>query len=106
MEPIRLKPEATYEFVHNPRAMSKRKVRTVARARNPIGRAVRLAAVAVGVVALAGAAAWWTFRPARPLHPNLLLVTIDTLRADHVGAYGATTGATPTIDALAPEGVR
>jgi arylsulfatase A-like enzyme/Tfp pilus assembly protein PilF len=34
------------------------------------------------------------------------LITIDTVRADHVGAYGATTGATPTIDRLAREGVR
>src|SRR5215471_18332923 len=38
--------------------------------------------------------------------PNILLITIDTVRADHVGAYGATTGATPTIDRLAREGVR
>jgi arylsulfatase A-like enzyme/thioredoxin-like negative regulator of GroEL len=32
-------------------------------------------------------------------------VSIDTLRADHVGAYGAKTGATPNLDALAAEGV-
>ena len=38
--------------------------------------------------------------------PNVLLITIDTVRADHVGAYGATMGATPTIDRLAREGVR
>jgi arylsulfatase A-like enzyme/Tfp pilus assembly protein PilF len=36
---------------------------------------------------------------------NLLLVTIDTLRADHVGAYGAAAGITPAIDRLAQEGV-
>ncbi len=35
-----------------------------------------------------------------------MLVTIDTLRADRVGAYGAATGATPTLDALAARGVR
>jgi arylsulfatase len=34
----------------------------------------------------------------------LLLVTVDTLRADHVGAYGAT-GLTPALDALAAESV-
>jgi arylsulfatase A-like enzyme/tetratricopeptide (TPR) repeat protein len=33
------------------------------------------------------------------------LVTIDTLRADHVGAYGARDVATPTLDALAARGV-
>jgi arylsulfatase A-like enzyme/Tfp pilus assembly protein PilF len=37
---------------------------------------------------------------------NVLLVTIDTLRADHVGAYGSRLGATPTLDRLAREGVR
>jgi arylsulfatase A-like enzyme/Tfp pilus assembly protein PilF len=38
--------------------------------------------------------------------PNVLLITIDTVRADHVGAYGSTTAATPVIDRLAREGVR
>jgi choline-sulfatase len=37
--------------------------------------------------------------------PNLLLVTIDTLRADRVGAYGFAAGTTPAIDALARDGV-
>jgi len=37
---------------------------------------------------------------------NVLLVTIDTLRADHVGAYGSTLGLTPTLDRLAKEGLR
>ncbi|MFN8094844.1 MAG: sulfatase [Vicinamibacteria bacterium] len=42
----------------------------------------------------------------RSAPPNVLLVTIDTLRADHVGAYGASFAATATIDRLAREGVR
>lgn len=37
---------------------------------------------------------------------SVLLITIDTLRADAVGAYGSRTGATPTIDRLAASGVR
>jgi arylsulfatase A-like enzyme/Flp pilus assembly protein TadD len=37
---------------------------------------------------------------------NVVLVTIDTLRADHVGAYGASRVATPTLDAIAREGAR
>jgi arylsulfatase A-like enzyme/tetratricopeptide (TPR) repeat protein len=36
---------------------------------------------------------------------NILLVTIDTLRADKVGAYGAKSPATPVMDRLAREGV-
>src|SRR6266536_4613756 len=37
---------------------------------------------------------------------NVLLITIDTLRADHVGAYGNRLGLTPTLDRLASEGLR
>ncbi len=37
---------------------------------------------------------------------RIVLVSIDTLRADHVGCYGAEDAETPTIDALAAEGVR
>jgi arylsulfatase A-like enzyme len=35
---------------------------------------------------------------------NLVLVTIDTLRADRVGAYGSRDVATPHLDQLAREG--
>src|SRR5215467_13104010 len=38
-------------------------------------------------------------------HPNVILITIDTLRADHVGCYGAKTSRTPTLDGLARDGV-
>jgi len=37
---------------------------------------------------------------------NLLLITIDSLRADRVGAYGYDLAVTPTIDRLAEEGTR
>jgi hypothetical protein len=36
---------------------------------------------------------------------DLLLITIDAVRADHVGAYGYARKTTPAIDALAREGV-
>ncbi len=36
---------------------------------------------------------------------NVLLVTVDTLRADHVGAYGDTKAQTAAFDRLAREGV-
>lgn len=47
-------------------------------------------------------------RPGRLAGSNVLLVTIDTLRADRVGAYsgGARTALTPTLDGLAARGVR
>ena len=37
---------------------------------------------------------------------NLLLVTLDTTRADHLGSYGDAGAHTPHFDALAEEGVR
>jgi arylsulfatase A-like enzyme/cytochrome c-type biogenesis protein CcmH/NrfG len=38
--------------------------------------------------------------------PNVLLVTIDTLRADRVGCYGHAGADTPVMDGLAARGVR
>jgi arylsulfatase A-like enzyme len=37
---------------------------------------------------------------------NVVLITVDTLRADHVGAYGHHSDTTPTLDRLAANGVR
>ena len=37
---------------------------------------------------------------------NFLLVTIDTLRVDRVGAFGGKAGLTPNLDRLANEGIR
>ncbi len=37
---------------------------------------------------------------------RIVIVSIDTLRADHVGSYGATDVGTDTMDLLAAEGVR
>ena len=61
-----------------------------------------MAAVVVGVLVVG--AWWWVGR--RPTRPNLLLITIDTLRADHVGAYGAAQARTPRLDSFAARGVR
>ncbi len=36
---------------------------------------------------------------------NVLLVTLDTTRADHIGAYGHANAQTPRLDALAREGI-
>jgi choline-sulfatase len=63
----------------------------------------------LGGASLAAAASLYPRRPAATVtrKPGLdvLLITIDTLRADAVSAYGATTGATPVIDRLARGGV-
>ena len=38
--------------------------------------------------------------------PDVFLITIDTLRADHLGCYGYKDVDTPTIDSVATDGVR
>ncbi len=60
-----------------------------------------VAALALAALALQGAC---REEPVRP--PNLLLVVLDTTRADRIGCYGAGPGATPAIDALAARGTR
>ena len=79
----------------------------------------RIAVVAAAAVLLGTPVAWWLLRPApdpedvvRRLWarrgvaaPNVVLVTLDTTRADHLGCYGYGPGSTPTIDALAGRGV-
>ena len=40
----------------------------------------------------------------RPAAVNVLLVSIDTLRADRLGSYGYGAAQTPAIDALAAAG--
>lgn len=41
-----------------------------------------------------------------PAKSNILLITVDTLRADHLSSWGYVRPTSPTIDRLAAEGVR
>src|SRR5687768_9603817 len=65
--------------------------------------------VAVGIVAILALVLLRTRVRQANLHPilnqNVLLITIDTLRADALGSYGGR-AATPALDRLAAEGVR
>ncbi|MCO4743508.1 MAG: sulfatase-like hydrolase/transferase [Proteobacteria bacterium] len=40
------------------------------------------------------------------IRPNVVFVTLDTVRVDRIGAYGYDKAATPTLDALAAKGQR
>ncbi len=63
----------------------------------PVGRLTALVACLV----LVGACG----RANRP-PTNVLVITLDTLRADHVGSYGYGAAKTPVLDALAARGAR
>jgi arylsulfatase A-like enzyme len=65
--------------------------------------------------ALAGMAGWSAVRvvrerhverqPARPETPNVIVLLVDTLRADRLGCYGAVPSPSPTLDRLAATGL-
>ncbi|HUL71673.1 MAG TPA: sulfatase-like hydrolase/transferase [Vicinamibacterales bacterium] len=75
----------------------------------PRPRHTRAIAAVIGVAVLIFAAWWWLRTPAFRLSVdpdrNVLLVTIDTLRADALGAYGGR-ATTPNLDKLAAHGAR
>jgi len=60
---------------------------------------------ALAVIAFAGTIGLVACRPSGPAaHPNVLIILVDTLRADHLGAYGYHRPTSPTFDALAARG--
>src|SRR5437870_4793877 len=72
-----------------------------------IGRGIALvAALAAGSSGCTSTPAGPTWRAGSLRGANVLLITIDTLRQDRVGAYGRTRGLTPAIDRLAIAGIR
>jgi arylsulfatase A-like enzyme len=56
-----------------------------------------LLAIACGTASCAG-------KPARPA--GIVLITLDTTRADHLGCYGDASASTPNLDAFSKEAVR
>ena len=61
--------------------------------------------VAVLAVALAGYSTTCFGSKSRGTPPDIVLVVIDTLRADHLESYGYPRPTAPSIEALAREGV-
>lgn len=78
--------------------------RTALAARRPDVRRASLGRLVAG--ALAGALMLGGCGRAGEARPSVLLVTVDTLRADAVSAWGRETGTTPRMDALAGTGLR
>lgn len=58
-----------------------------------------IATVVFGGAVLLG---WWWTRPPRL---NVLIITLDTTRADHLGCYGDSQAETPVLDGLADRGL-
>jgi choline-sulfatase len=69
----------------------------------------RIAVLAAAALALPGAllSCRRADAPSTPAtRPSVVLITLDTVRADHLGCYGAAGASTPTLDRLAASGVR
>ena len=64
-------------------------------------------AIVVGLTLVAGGAIWWVTnrRPAQHSIRNVVLISLDTCRADRLSCYGFSRKNTPNIDAVAEEGV-
>jgi arylsulfatase A-like enzyme len=64
-------------------------------------------ALVLSALVLAGSASCERSGPVLGPYPgrNILLITVDTLRADHLGVYGYPRPTSPTIDRLASEGI-
>ncbi|MEX1230644.1 MAG: sulfatase-like hydrolase/transferase [Planctomycetaceae bacterium] len=73
------------------------------RIRNSLFRHRRVIVVIALMIAVVAGIGYLTFIPARPL--NLLLITLDTTRADRLGYYGYDSAITPVLDQLARDGV-
>ena len=70
-----------------------------------------LTCLVLGAVALSGCSGSGSgSAPARPAavakRPNIIFITIDTLRADRLGAYGSSTTRTPNLDTLIASSAR
>jgi len=85
-----------------------KKASSAPKAGSPVSRRPLLIGAAALIVLVAVSAWFWRVgnpwtRPAdRPV--SVVLITIDTLRADRLGCYGDRTASTPVLDALAERG--
>jgi len=72
--------------------------------RRPLRHTFILAVAALGT-ALAAFGGWRYARASAPVPGPVILISIDTLRADHLPAYGYRAVKTPAIDSLAADGL-
>lgn len=91
----------------------KKKARPKSRRPAPGGRSRRVRRLAAAATALAVLVIFLVTRAGRNAvetasgpSQNILLITLDTTRADHLGCYGYGPARTPNLDRLAGEGIR
>ena len=70
------------------------------------GKRSQLGAALAALLLCSGGSGGAAAAAAPRVRPNLVLITLDTTRADHLGAWGHAPARTPRLDRLAREGVR
>jgi len=95
--------------------LGRRMARRLSQIQWPLGFLARVLAAAVmvcsgGVAFYAATQRFWSgpveANSIPPAHgPNIILITLDTTRADHLSAYGYSRATTPNLDRLAGQGV-
>ena len=65
-----------------------------------------MALAGAGIASLIAAQGTTAAEASQGQHPHVILITVDTLRADHLSSYGYHLRTSPTMDKLAEEGVR
>jgi arylsulfatase A-like enzyme/Flp pilus assembly protein TadD len=73
-------------------------------ARTPVGRPFRLFGIA-GAAVVVAAGLWWQFLAPSQQPGPIVLISIDTLRADRLPLYGYAAGRTPALDTFARDAV-
>ncbi|MFT5441941.1 MAG: arylsulfatase A-like enzyme [Myxococcota bacterium] len=72
----------------------------------PILKTSGLPFLRIATLILLGCMAWIGCADAPPERPNIVLVTVDTQRADRLGSYGYPKSTTRFLDSLAVDGIR
>jgi len=70
----------------------------------PEKKSITKRALFLGAFLVAAVGAGVFFFQARNVKPNIVFITLDSLRADHLGCYGYQRNTSPNIDALSREG--
>jgi arylsulfatase A-like enzyme len=92
-----LSPDGSFAVVQ-PSKAARRHERQRTHGRSVAGATTHIALSLLGLLAAS------CTQPAAEQRPNILLVVVDTLRADHLGTYGYDRDTTPYIDRLAARG--
>ena len=82
------------------------RARHTGKAGSPAGKISRVVAVVGLVLAMGSCEADRPSEPSRGPSPNVILIIIDTVRRDHLGAYGYARDTSPNIDRFASNAVR